>query len=131
METDKISIQEKTVREISLPLYSSKGWIKLLGVIMLIYGVILALSLFGIIIAWVPIWIGILLMQTAGRINEAQITGNKEALIKAQNSLRIYFTVYGVLALVALIVAAITIIVLLSTGALTHLEDFRNEYYLQ
>lgn len=129
METEKISIQEKTVREVSLPLYSSKGWIKLLGVLMLVYGVLMALSLFGIIIAWLPIWIGILLMQTAGRINEAQITGNKEVLIKAQNSLRIYFTVYGVLALVGLIVGAIVMIVLFSTGALTHLEDFRNEYY--
>ncbi|MEJ2596041.1 MAG: DUF5362 family protein [bacterium] len=129
MDENQYSIEEKVVKEVSMPLYTSKGWLKLIGILMLIYGVLIALTVVGIIVAWLPIWIGIILMQAAARINEAQITGRKEALIKAQSSLSTYFTVYGVLALIGLIAGAISIIVLLTTGVLTNLQDFGADYY--
>jgi hypothetical protein len=129
MEDIQQSSDEQLVKEISSPLFKSKGWVKLLGILMLIYGVLMALSIVGLIVAWLPIWIGILLMQVSNRINEAMITGSRESLVKAQASLSTYFTVYGALALVGLIVSAITIIVVMSTGMLTHLEQFRPDYY--
>ena len=129
MEENTFSTEERAVREISMPLFGAKGWLKLIGILMLIYGVMMAITVIGIIIAWLPIWIGILLMQTAARINDAQITGRKEALVKAQSSLATYFTVYGVLTLIGLIAMGIAIIVVLTTGALTHLWDLRPDYY--
>ena len=96
---------------------------------MLVYGIFLALSIVGIIIAWLPIWLGILLMQASSRIKEAHLAGSKEALIKAQNNLSTYFTVYGVLALIGIIGSLIAVIVVLSTGVLSHLDEFRNDFY--
>ena len=37
------------------------GWLKFLGIILIIAGGLYALTLVGIIIAWLPIWLGILI----------------------------------------------------------------------
>jgi hypothetical protein len=129
MENDMLNTEERIVQEISHPLYNSKGWIKLIGIMMVIYGVLVALSVFGIIIAWLPIWLGIILIQVAGRIADARASGNKMALIKAQQSLSTYFTIYGVLILIGLIGIAVMIIVFLSIGIPDNIQDFTGDYY--
>ena len=76
MENENLNIEQKVVREVSLPLFSSKGWIKFLGILMIIYGVIAAMTIVGIIFAWLPIWLGVLLNQTANRIEQAHLAGD-------------------------------------------------------
>ncbi len=39
------------VREISLPLYQAQGWMKFLGIVMIVQGVLTALTIIGIIFA--------------------------------------------------------------------------------
>lgn len=110
-------------------MYSSKGWIKLVGVLLLIYGIFIAITIVGIVIAWLPIWLGILLIQVSNRLTDAQLSGDKFALIKAQSNLGTYFTIYGVLALVGIIITVVVFIVALSTGFLANLDEFRPDYY--
>ena len=129
MDIENQNIEKNLVHEISNPIYQSKSWIKFLGILMLIYGIFVALSIVGIIIAWLPIWLGILLMQVASRIEQAQQMGDKVALIKAQNSLSTYFTVYGVLALIGLIIFAVMMIVFFATGMMTQLQELVPDYY--
>ena len=129
MDIENQNIEKNLVHEISNPIYQSKSWIKFLGILMLIYGIFVALSIVGIIIAWLPIWLGILLMQVASRIEQAQQMGDKVALIKAQNSLSTYFTVYGVLALIGLIIFAVMMIVFFATGMITRLQELVPDYY--
>jgi hypothetical protein len=129
MENEHLNTEERTIREVSHPLYSSKGWIKLVGVLLLIYGIFAAMTLVGIIIAWLPIWLGILLIQASNRIADAQLSGDKMAMIKAQSSLGTYFTIYGVLILLGIIFMVVFFIVALSTGFLTSLEEFAPDYY--
>lgn len=129
MENEELNMEQKVVREVSLPLFSSKGWIKFLGILMIIYGVFVAMTLVGIIIAWLPIWLGVLLNQTANRIEQAQISGDVAAMVKSQNSLNTYFTVYGVLALIGIIGAVIAIIVMISTGLLYNIPELLQENY--
>ncbi len=128
METDKLEFEENLVKEISYPLFSSKGWIKFLGILMLIYGIFVAISIVGIVIAWLPIWLGVLLIQTSSRIEQAQAQGNKAALIKAQNSLSTYFTVYGVLALIGIIITVVVTIVFFATGMFAHFQELVPDY---
>ena len=40
------------------PLWRAKGWIQLMGVLFILHGVLVALSLWGIILCWLPIWLG-------------------------------------------------------------------------
>ena len=131
MENEIFNNEENTVREVSLPLYGSKGWVKFLGVLMIIYGVLVALSIVGIIIAWLPIWLGILLVKTADSMQQAHLAGDKMAMIKAQNSLSTYFTVYGVLALIGILLVVLFLIVILSTGIMYNIQDMiqQNNYY--
>ncbi len=129
MENEDIQIEQKVVREVSLPLFSSKGWIKFLGILMIIYGVFAALTIVGIIIAWLPIWLGVLLNQTANRIEQAQASGDVLAMVRSQNSLSTYFTVYGVLALIGIIGSIIAIIVVIASGVIFQLPELMQENY--
>jgi hypothetical protein len=97
------------IKSLSLPLYQSRGWMKLLGVMMILYGAIIALSIVGIIIAWLPIWLGILLFQTASSAEEAQINDSEDELLAALKRLKTYFTIMGVLTLIGLIFALLSL----------------------
>ncbi|MCX5801601.1 MAG: DUF5362 family protein [Candidatus Eisenbacteria bacterium] len=96
-----------SVREISLPIYESKGWIKFIGVLSIIQGLAAALTVVGIVIAWLPIWVGVLLMQCASSIERARTSGDKASLVRALDKLRTYFAIQGILTLVSLIVVVV------------------------
>lgn len=98
------------VRDVSAPLYAARGWMKLLGVLMIIYGALLVLTIVGILICWLPIWIGILLLRAASSAEMAQISGDKFQLVEALSKLKTYFTIYGILALLGLVAAAIALL---------------------
>lgn len=129
MDTDKLAFEENLVKELSGPIYNSKGWIKFLGILMLVYGIFMALSIVGLLIAWLPIWIGILLIQASSRIDQASKIGSKEALLNAQKSLSTYFTVYGVMALIGIIISVVVMTVFFATGMFYELGDYMPDYY--
>lgn len=103
MEND----QGTLIQDLSSPLYSAKGWMKLIGVFMIIYGVLIALSIIGIVIAWLPIWMGVLLFQAASNIEQANAGGDKAALYTSLAKLKTYFTIMGVLILITLILGIV------------------------
>ena len=98
------------IRDLSFPLIEAKGWMKLLGVVMIVYGVIIALSIVGIIVAWLPIWLGVLLFKAAGYAETARMTGERLQLVEALRRIRTYFVINGVLLLIGLVVVAIIFI---------------------
>lgn len=91
------------VRELSIPLYQCKGWIKLVGVMFIIGGALYALTIVGIIIAWLPIWQGVLLLQSAGAVEQAYQSGNRNAMTRSLLKLKTYFIIMGVLTLIGII----------------------------
>ena len=48
--------EETIIKELSLPIYQSRGWMKLIGVMSIIGGVLAAFTIVGILICWLPIW---------------------------------------------------------------------------
>lgn len=95
------------IRQLSSNLYAAKGWMKLTGVLMFINGVFTALSIVGIIIAWLPIWMGVLLFQSAGAIERAYNSEDENALVEALSKIKTYFVIMGVLSLIGVIFFAI------------------------
>lgn len=87
---------------VALPLYEARGWMKLLGVVMVITGILTALSIVGIIIAWLPIWLGVVLFQAASRIDSAFVTQDEMLLRESLAKLKTYFVIQGVLLLIYL-----------------------------
>lgn len=92
------------VRETALPLYQSRGWLKFVGIMMILGGIPSALALVGII----PIWQGVLLMQAASSIETAANTGQRYALNSAMSNIKTFFVVNGVLMLIGIIIGLIT-----------------------
>jgi len=104
-----------SIQDLIQPLASGKGWIKFVGIMFIIGGALYALTIVGIIIAWLPIWIGVLLMQSAGAIERAQFSGDATALKEALAKLRTYFTIMGVAILVNI---ALVVIYFMFFGAM-------------
>jgi hypothetical protein len=91
------------IQALSEPLYRAKFWMKLVAVMMIIYGALSVLSIVGIIIAWLPIWMGVLLFQSAGQVEKAHLAGDEQAMLTSLAKLKTYFTITGILALIGLI----------------------------
>ncbi len=96
---------QQLVKEITSPLFESKGWMKFLGVMLIIQGVFMVFTIIGIIIAWLPIWTGVVIYQAASGIEHAELTGEKERLLRAFGKLKLFFILNGVTVIAGLVLA--------------------------
>ena len=87
---------------------------KFLGVLFIISGALYAITIVGIIVAWLPIWIGILLFQSGTAAEEAYYNGSEYDLVKSLEKIKTFFTIWGVLAILS-IVSVIPIMILFFT----------------
>ena len=90
------------------------GWLKFLGVMSIISGVMIALSIVGILIAWLPIWLGVLLFQAGNQITEARVSRNFYHLVEMMRKFKMYFMIQGIFILISLV---LSIIGMISFGA--------------
>lgn len=102
---------QELIRELSFPLFNAKGWMKLLGILAIIYGVLMIFTIWGIIICWLPIWMGVLLFRAGNSIERARMSGEQSDLNYTLNSLKTFFTIQGVLALIGLIAVGIGLVI--------------------
>jgi len=96
--------QTGMIKELSIPLYQCKGWMKLVGIMSIIGGALQVLTIIGIIIAWLPIWTGVLLFQSANAIEQAYLGGSQDAMTRSLSKLKTYFIIMGILTLIGIIV---------------------------
>lgn len=94
----------------------AKGWLKFLGVMSIIGGAGYALTLVGIIVAWLPIWLGILMFQAGSRAQEFAERGDVSALSAYTAKLKTLFTLMGILMIVSLVLGIVGGIVSLAMG---------------
>ncbi|WP_067562942.1 DUF5362 family protein [Halofilum ochraceum] len=106
----------KDIQRLIEPLYRGKFWMQLVGVMLIISGVLTALSIVGILICWIPIWAGISLMQAAGSIDQAYITGDDAVAELAMRRLKTYFTIFGVLTLIYIVIGVLGMLFGLGAG---------------
>ncbi len=95
----------RMVQEMSMPIYQARGWLKFLGILSIISGVGTALSIVGIIVAWLPIWMGVLMFQAGSSIDSAGQFGDKFAFLRSMGSLKTYFMLQGILTLIGIVFA--------------------------
>ena len=112
--------ESKTLlREVGSPIYQGRNWIKFLGVMSIIQGVVMVFTLVGIIIAWLPIWMGVILYQSATKMEQAYATGDKGGFYESMGKLKLYFMIQGIMALIGIVFA----IFALSIGMLGAILD--------
>ncbi|MBS4057820.1 MAG: hypothetical protein KGZ82_10930 [Bacteroidales bacterium] len=107
---------EKLVREISQPLSQAAGWIKIMGIVLIIYGSLLGLTIIGLLIAWLPFWLGLVLLKAGNNAKRAFHEGDKGSLIQSLLNLNTYFTINAMLIILGLAMVILAIIILLVTG---------------
>ena len=125
MEYESEQKEEQIIREVSYPLYKNKGWLKFYGIVSIVMGVIAALSIVGLLYAWLLIWIGVLIYGAGGKVETAYESGNKFTLIEAQRKISTYFVINAVLILVSIIVSALVIVAFIG-GAMSGFFDHMN-----
>jgi len=104
-QTDDVS---RSLRELTIPLYQARGWMKLLAVLLILGGVLTALTIWGILIAWLPIWGGVVLFQVAGALEEGQLAeGRTQAYERAFAKLKTFFVLMGVFNLIWIVLTAL------------------------
>ena len=91
--------ENQLVQQLSMPIYQARGWLKFLGVLSIIGGVGQALSIVGILFAWLPIWMGVLMFQAGSSIDSAGQFGDRFAFLRSLGNLKTYFVLQGVLTL--------------------------------
>jgi hypothetical protein len=112
----EINSQDNLIKEVSMPLYQAKGWMKFLGIMMIIAGALYAITIIGLIFAWLPIWMGIILYQAGSSSEQAYYDGDKYSLIKSLTQLKLYFTITGIMALIGIVMMVIMFIVIIAGG---------------
>ena len=98
--------QDHSIQELSVPIFQARGWLKFLGVLSIIGGIGQALSIVGILFAWLPIWMGVLMFQAGSSIEAASQLGDKFSFLRSLGNLKTYFVLQGVLSLLGIIFAA-------------------------
>jgi hypothetical protein len=108
-----------------------KGWMKFMGIMNIIAGALNALSLVGILWAWIPIWVGVILVGAGSKADEFAQRGDAASLEAMTGKLKSYFTISGILMIVSMglgLIAGIVWVILIVGGmiALPSLSDYLN-----
>lgn len=76
------------------------------AVCLVFYGALITVTGIGVLVAWIPMWIGVILLLTSKSISTAYKKNSEQAFIQSISRLRTIFLTLG-LTSVALIVASI------------------------
>lgn len=98
------------------------GWLKFLGILNIVLGVIYCLTIVGAIVGWVPIWIGTLLNNASTSLRAGYDGRNEHAIRDGMDKLAMAIRIIGILTLIGLImqvlaVVAYTVIAILIVAA--------------
>jgi hypothetical protein len=109
------------------------GWMKFMGIMSIIGGCLQALTIFGLVIAWLPIWMGVVLTKAGSKAGEYADKGDFASLEGMTGQLKTYFTISGVLIIVSFglsIVFVVAWFVLMGLGVFSssNLMDYFNRY---
>lgn len=109
------------------------GWMKFMGIMTIIAGCLQALSIFGLVIAWLPIWMGVILTKAGSKAGEYADKGDFASLEGMTGQLKTYFTISGIMIIVSFAVSIIIVVawaVLLGLGVFSSssLMEYFNRY---
>lgn len=82
-------------------------WLKFIGVMSIIYGILMAITIVGLLIAWLPIWMGVLLFQAGNAAKDSQMLDNPTLLVDMMRKLKTFFIINGILLIVGLILMVV------------------------
>ena len=88
-------INEQLFSRLVQPLQQSRFWIQLFAGCLVFYGALITVTGLGVLIAWLPIWIGVLLFMASNSIKRAYTEQDANALVNAVLRFKTMFTILG------------------------------------
>jgi hypothetical protein len=88
-------------------LVDHRGWIRLCGIVSIIFGVLFILGIWTIVIAWLPIWMGICLLNSATALAP---DGTFEMRQEAARKLSLFFKLMGIFCLIYVGLIALVVV---------------------
>lgn len=100
-------MSEETIKQVAGALAAKTMWMRLVAVLLAVNALIMAITIVGLLVAWLPGWMAYLLWKSADSVQVAAGSGDGAALQLALGQLGTYFTIMGVLILIGLVFGAI------------------------
>ena len=94
------------------PLYHVKGWLKLIGWVYIVLGVLQCLTIVYAIVGWLPIWVGVLCNKASSNLEAGYQNRNSAQLQEATSNIATIIKIIGVVTMIYLVMAAIAIVFL-------------------
>lgn len=94
--SDPVGGVESSGTEIIAPLFLRRGWMKFLGVMLIISGVLGCLTIIGIIWGWAPIVVGARLLGAARALEDGYPAGDASTLLHGMKELASAVKIYGI-----------------------------------
>ncbi len=111
-----MEIQEQLWNNYSLEINKGKGWLKFLGIIAIISGAINVLTVVGIIYAWIPIWIGVIMLQASNRGQEFINSKDPGKLNQYLERVSFFYKLSGIMVIVSIVLSIIFIFIWVCVG---------------
>jgi hypothetical protein len=111
MNETQANPSEELLKRLCYRAGASAGWMKFLGILSIVQGIFVIFTIWGILICWLPIWIGLILYRAAGDADLAS-RGAPQSLESFLQRINRYFLIQGVLTLIGIIVAIIMVMVM-------------------
>lgn len=103
--------ENNLIREIIVPLVDATCWMKTLAVFGFIGGVAQCFTTLGILVAWIPILMGVVLFQAASLAQEAKMSGDPETLKKCFAKLKVYFMLTVIIPVSSVIIILLAVVI--------------------
>ena len=91
------------ILELATPLYRVRRWLMFVGIMLFMQAFFLAISVVGLIVAWLPVWLAVLCFQIARSVNDAYSNQDELALTRANSKIGTAIFLLGVVLLISLI----------------------------
>jgi len=112
--------------QIKAILSSTKGWIMFFGIMNIIMAATVTIMTFGlgIVAAWIPLVLGIILIGAANKIKNYLLLGNPVSLVEYHRKMKSFFITVGVITIISLVLNIIFMIVAAVTGNMVFNGNF-------
>jgi uncharacterized membrane protein len=91
----------------------ASGWMKAMGILYIVSGIISAITIVGIIFAWLPIWMGVIVYQAGKSAQMASTNKDETKLMEVVSKIRLFFLISVIVGIVAYAIVIIVGIIYL------------------
>lgn len=99
-------------------------WFIVPALFFILGGVLYGITIIGLIVAWVPIWLGVLLFQANKALESARATGYRNDLMTAVEKIELYFRIIGIMYILSFVLMVLSFIFVFAIGG--SLGEFGN-----